>query len=233
MADLKPLGHGWRTLHCMKCGHSIHVVVDCGNRFCAICSKRRSRRIRNRLQQLLARNEQKPRAGLKMLTLSKANCISLDDGIRDLVKSFRRLRQRALWKYYVIGGAFVIEIKGRPGNWHPHIHAIIYSYYIPWQRLRSAWRSASGGTAVWINAVSNDRALNYVTKYISKGDHPPALSDEISTSLRRFRLFTRFGTWHNITLPKLRFECPCEVCGVTDWIVDFQMERLMRAFRRT
>lgn len=220
--------HGWRRIYCVFCGAWLDVLVDCGQRFCPECSKRRSRRIRNRLQLLLAKNEQIPKAGLKMITLSMPNCISLDDGIKDLVSSFRRLRQRVVWKQYVIGGAYVIEVKGRPGNWHPHIHAIVYSYYIPWARLRSSWRQCSGGTAVYINKVDGPRAIGYITKYITKADVPPALMDEVGRSLARFRLFTRFGTWHNITLPLLKYETPCTRCGRTDWVVDVEIDRRIK-----
>lgn len=221
--------HRWRTFYCRFCGNDIRAFIDCGHRFCPKCSRRRARRIRNRLSFLLAKNEKIPKAGIKLLTLSKANCQQLEPGIKDLVSSFRRLRQRALWKHYVLGGAFVIEIKGRPGNWHPHIHAIIYSYYIPWARLRASWRQCSGGTAVWINAVTNDRATKYVTKYITKADVPAALLDDVSTALRRFRLFTRFGSWHNIVLPKMKYETPCTRCNNSDWIPDIVIERAFRA----
>lgn len=222
------LSHGWRRIYCSHCGAFQDILVDCRKRFCPECSKRRSRRIRNRLQHLFIKNEKIPKAGLKMITLSTSNSSSLDEGIRHLIKSFRRLRQRVAWKQYVFGGAFVIEVKGRPGNWHPHIHAIVYSYYIPWARLRSAWRQASGGTAVWINKVDSDKALNYVTKYITKADVPPALLDDVGRSLARFRLFTRFGSWHNIVLPKLKYESPCKSCGHTVWVTDIQIERFIK-----
>jgi hypothetical protein len=223
-----PQDHGWRTLYCEHCGHMIKAIVDCGHRFCPFCCRRRLRRIRAIMDSLFAKIEQKPKAGLKMITLSTSNCKELEPGVDHLVSSFRRLRQRVVWKSYVIGGCFVIEIKGRPGNWHPHIHAIVYAYYIPWSRLRAAWRQCSGGLAVWINAVTNARAKYYVTKYTTKPEIPAALADTVSTALRRYRLFTRFGDWHNIAIPPPRFETPCERCGHKDWIVDFTLDRVMR-----
>ena len=221
-------GHVWRTLYCRFCGHEIKALVDCGHRFCPFCSRRRSRRVRNRLNFLLKSVKPLPKAGITMLTVSTSNCTDLDEGIKHLVASFRKLRQRSLWKYYVLGGAFVIEVKGRPGNWHPHIHAIIHAYYIPWPRLRAAWRQCSGGQAVWINAVSHDRAIGYVTKYITKPDLPPGLLDDASAALRHFRLFTRFGSWHNIPIPKMVYDTPCKNCGRCDWIVDLYIERCMK-----
>lgn len=158
-----------------------------------------------------------------MLTLSVANCSDLDKGIRHLVASFRRLRQRSLWKRHVFGGAFVIEIKGSIGNWHPHIHAIIHSYFIPWALLRSAWFDVSQGTAVWISDISDDKAMAYVTKYLTKPDVPAAQLDVVSASLRRFRLFTRFGDWHSILIPKHTFDAPCRECGRVDWVIDFKI----------
>lgn len=158
-----------------------------------------------------------------MLTLSVKNCSDLDSGIRHLISSFRRLRQRALWKRYCYGGAYVIEIKGGPGNWHPHIHAIIYSCYIPWASLRSAWFDVSGGTAVWISDISDDRAKLYVTKYLTKFDIPAAQLDLVSASLRRYRLFNRFGEWHNILIPKHVYDTPCKQCGQLDWVIDFKI----------
>lgn len=232
MADQVLYNHGWRFLFCTKCGHRIRVLVDCGHRFCPNCSRRRARRVRNRLQALIDKNEHFPKARLKMLTVSQPNCVHLDDGIKKLVAAFRRLRQRALWDRYVFGGAFVIEVKGRPGNWHPHIHAVIYSYRIPWRRLRSSWRQCSGGTACWISNVTADKAKNYITKYMTKTDLPSALIDDVSTSLRRFRLFTRFGSWHNIVLPKMIMDTPCDSCGSSEWIVDFEIDRMLRAFHR-
>lgn len=220
--------HGWRRLWCMRCGHTIDVLVDCGRRFCPTCARRRARRIQNRLQYLFDKIQIQPKAGLKMLTLSTKNCQSLEPGIRHLVSSFRRLRQRALWKHYVIGGAFIIEVKGRPGNWHPHIHAVMYSYYIPWGRLRDAWRAVSGGTAVWISNIGPSQAKQYVTKYVTKSDIPPALQDEVSDALRHFRLFLRFGAWHNIILPKLKFDCPCQHCGQVDWMIDVELNRRIK-----
>jgi hypothetical protein len=215
--------HEWRTIYCRFCGHSIHVRVQCPNRFCPVCSRRRARRIRAALNLLFQKTKKIPSARFKMLTLSEPNCTELDVGIRSLVSSFRRLRQRSYWKNRVYGGAFVIEVTGRPNSWHPHLHIIMYSDRISWARLHRLWMKVSTGRSVWITNISLEKAKMYITKYITKVDAPAALLEDISTAVRRFRLFTRFGEWHSIVLPKLPEEVRCERCGHTSWMIDLEM----------
>lgn len=224
MAQNNLSDHQWRTLTCCHCGYEISVLVDCNNRFCPDCSPRRAARIASRLTFLINKIQKKPTWGLKMITLSTTNCKQVDSGIRHLIQSFRRLRNRQLWQSHVDGGAFVIEVTGRPGNWHPHIHAIVYSRYIPWKQLHSAWRRVSGGTACFITSCSKEGATRYVTKYITKSDVPSHLLLQLSTELRRFRLFQRFGTWHNIKLPARVYDYRCEACGRSDWLANTYLE---------
>lgn len=225
MAQEAPSGHVWKVLTCAHCGHQITVLVDCKNRFCPLCSPRRSARIANRLNFLINKIQKRPEFGLKMITLSMANCGDVALGIRQLVSAFRRMRNRRLWKMYVDGGAFVIEVTGRPGNWHPHIHAIVYSRYIPWKSLHKTWSQVSGGNAVFISACSPDAAIKYTTKYISKSVVPAHLQEQLSEALRRFRLFQRFGSWHKVSLPSRLYDHRCEDCGRCDWLAPYQIER--------
>ncbi len=229
MLDQDCSDHRWRQVYCVFCGHTIRAIVDCGRRFCPFCSYRRACRIRPILAHLLKSSKNVPGARIKMLTVSVANCSDLDAGVRHLIKSFRRLRQRSVWKRHVFGGAFVIEITGKPGNWHPHIHVIMHSYYFPWSLLRAAWFDVSGGAAVWIADVSDSKAKWYVTKYVTKPDVPAACLDVVSAALRRYRLFNRFGSWHNIALPRSLKVHPCPSCGRYDWMVDYEIDRRSKA----
>lgn len=212
--------HQWRTLVCCHCGHEIHVLVDCKNRFCPDCSPRRAARIANRLTTLISKIQKKPGFGLKMITLSTANCTDVQAGITHLVASFRKMRNRRLWKMYVNGGAFVIEVTGRPGNWHPHIHAIVYARYIPWRTLWKSWKRCSGGNAVFISTCNPANATRYITKYLTKSQIPPHLLLQLSMELRKFRLFQRFGQWHNIVLTPRIWHYRCDSCGHSDWLAD-------------
>lgn len=220
--------HAFRTLYCAGCGFRVKAPIECGNRFCTTCAPRRAFRVRNRIRWILKNHRKKAGHTLKMITLSTSNCKDLDAGVNQLVAAFRRLRQRDIWKNHVSGGATVIEVTGRPNDWHPHLHILCYSRFIPWQKLRSAWTKVSAGTAVYIQNVDDSKALAYVTKYITKSDVPAFLSDDLSKVLSRFRLFQRFGDWHSLRIPKKLYDYPCPNCTRSTWIVDLVIESACR-----
>jgi len=209
--------HEFLTLCCDHCGKQIEVPVYCGNRFCPICSLRRLNRVKRRLQFLATNCKIPPGYKCKFLTLTIKNQKDVHTMVRDLVRSFRKLRQRALWKSAVTGGAYVLEIKGGNGGWHVHIHAIIISKWIKWEDLLKAWKAVSTGTGVWIEDVPVQQTVNYLSKYLTK----PAVSDDdlsdANWALKGTRLFSPFGDWH--TLAKL-FEMPkatCKECNGGSW----------------
>ncbi|MBA7673099.1 hypothetical protein ES703_81287 [subsurface metagenome] len=229
MADSCPPPHQTRRFMCWHCGFLIDVPIDCGDRFCALCSARRAFRVRNRLQWILDNSQPKPGYMLKMITLSTSNCKDLELGVKHLIRCFRRLRQRQLWRSHVEGGAVVIEIKGRPNNWHPHLHILCYSRWINWSELQPAWLSISGGLACYITNISTDTALRYVTKYITKADVPAFLEYHVGKILSRFRLFQRFGSWHSLLVPKKLYDYPCPNCSTVDWVAMSRVDRMIRA----
>lgn len=163
---------------------------------------------------------------LKMLTLSRQNCANLKEGLDELISSFRRLRQTKLWDSHIAGGLFVIEVTGEPGNWHPHIHSFIYSLRIEWEDLLRRWSKCSkGGTGVYIKNVSNDGAVYYVTKYITKPGAEPEYSFLLEDALKGRRMFQRFGSFHRVKLPKRLTARKCEKCGECDWLTEWDFRR--------
>lgn len=221
--------HSLRRLYCRCCGFTLDVPIDCGDRFCSLCSPRRAFRVRNRLRWILENTQPKPGYMLKMITLSVANSKSLELGVSTLVRSFRRLRQRRIWKDHVSGGATIIEIKGRPNNWHPHLHILCYARWIDWHKLQPAWAAVSGGTACYIQNIQGETALRYVTKYITKSDVPEFLEYSVGLVLTRYRLFQRFGEWHSLRVPKKLYDYPCPNCTRSDWMCDYAIDRLCRS----
>lgn len=224
-----PSSHEFRKIYCIGCGTWKNVRIDCGFRFCPQCSRPRANTIRRKLDYLISRYPPPPGQSLKMITLSTRNCQDLGLGIKHLVKSFRKLRQRRFWKHYCSGGATIIEITGKKGDYHPHLHILCYCSYVPWAELLRRWAAVSGGLGCYISVVNKLRALNYVTKYITKCQASTADLHHISDEIKRYRLFQRFGLWHSFVLPKIKPPCICDKCGCEDWLSEFEVSRVSRA----
>lgn len=227
--------HEWRTIYCRECGHSFRIPLPCKDRYCPVCSKIRASKIRRRLNALVKKQSIVRPNSIRFLTLTITNDENLSWMVRKLKQSFRRLRQLSQWKKWVTGGAYVIEFtyaerhidaEGHdvPGTWHAHIHALIAGEFVPFKKLLSMWMQVSPGRGVYLKQVPNEKAVGYMTKYITKADK--SLSDEqireVNNTLKGARLFQPFGTWTGFSrdIPQVRPPCPkCESrCGyVMDW----------------
>lgn len=229
---LSPELHQWASIFCITCGHTIRVPIGCKHRFCPLCSPRRARRIRARLKWIFKHVDLEPGVRFVMITLSCPSSQDLDKGILHLVKSFRRLRQRAFWKRYVQGGAYIIEITRSKAGWHPHLHIIATSKFLPWTKLKDQWGRVSSGLACFIQQVDAQKAANYITKYLTKTTMSPDNMDAANDCLKNNRLFTRFGSWHDLTIPKRIYDYPCPICKCTEWVpqvmIDIQSRKLAR-----
>jgi len=173
----------------------------CGHRWCPACRRAFVADLREKLE--LANHRQEKYA-IKFITLtirSKSN--PLRQQIDFLWKSFRRLRQTTLWKRRAKWGVAILEVtyNSQQNQWHPHIHIISESGFIPQKALSKTWEKASGGSRVCdIRAVKNtSTAINYVTKYATKGTlnestlQSPELTAELLNSLKRMKTVLWFG----------------------------------------
>lgn len=209
--------HAYRRIVCGHCGERIDCPVYCGNRFCPVCSVTRLLRVRRRLEFLSSTQPKLKGHRWQMWTFSVKNCVDLSDGIKHLLKAFRRLRNTQYWGNHVDGGAFVIEVKGRPGNWHPHIHVLLYLAYMDWAHVLKSWRKCSGGRGCYYKDIPQREAVGYLTKYLTKLDIPDSLEIEISQSLKGSRLFAPIGSWHAMNKAYKKSSAPCKKCGATAW----------------
>jgi hypothetical protein len=202
--------HLYRTFACTACGYTFQAPVACGNRFCPVCSSPRRRRAAQKLRALVASITPPFPHTFKHLTLTVPSHPDLNVMHRDLLLGFRRLRQRSLWKRTVRGGAFTLELTGRPGAWHLHLHAILEARYIPWNLLHQGWQKVSPGRGVFIATRPPRVITHYLTGYITKNELSADNQKTASNALKSSRLFCTFGTWHNLTikLPRRGFDCP-------------------------
>lgn len=211
--------HQYINILCTHCGHNFFVPIYCGNRFCQICSVKRQSRVRRRLKWLTSQVEPPRGYGFKHLTLTISNMPTLDDMVKKLTKSFRRMRQRAYWKNNVIGGAFVIEITGHPGDWHAHIHAIIEARWMNYDRLKAIWIACSGSTGIYITRLSKNKVVNYLTKYLTKSGVSEELQMCMSDALKSARLFNPFGKWYAMNCLYRQPKPGCPACDDADLIL--------------
>lgn len=210
--------HLYRSVICSHCGNVITFPVSCGNRFCSICQGPRNRKIRTKLEQFVKTRHPRGADTFKLLTLSIASSDDLRAQVIKLRSSFRRLRQRSFWKKSVRGGAFVIELARSDAGWHAHLHILLESAYIPWNRLKLHWEAVSGGSGCHITRIPASAIVKYVTKYVTKSGLEPSLQQQASFALAGFRMFQPFGQWHN---PINRIKVPhavCSVCEHSAWI---------------
>ena len=202
----------------MQCGKTVDVPVYCGNRFCSVCGVARRMRVRNRLE-FLSENVDTPRdMGMKFLTLTIPSQPDVFEMVRFLLKSFRKLRQRSFWKKRVDGGAFVLEIKGRPGYWHVHIHIVLMCKFLPFEDLLKIWLGCSGGRGVWIEEIPTNQIVKYLSKYLTKPAVREAELSDVNWALKGLRLFSPFGSWYNLNLQYKKPKAECPECHSTLWL---------------
>jgi len=213
VAEVETEAHRFTTIVCCYCGHEHKIPVYCGNRFCPICSRPRLARVRRRIGFLVKNNQFRMGYDFKHLTLTIRNRRDLCGMLRHLSKSFRRLRQRRLWRNHVEGGAFVFEVTSKDGYYHVHIHCIIYARFIEWQSLLKLWIDTSGGRGVYIQRIPQSQIVLYLTKYMSKPSCSPDIMQDVQEGLTGLRLFSPFGTWYALNKTYIDVKPGCPVCG--------------------
>lgn len=208
--------HDYRHFTCGACGLGFSAPVSCGNRFCTVCQGSRRRKIRAKLTAIIETRKADDGSGIKLLTLTIPNQEDIRYATVQILRSFRRLRQRAFWRNKCSGGAWVIEITGSPKKWHVHLHALLESRYLPHTLLSKHWASVSPGKIVYISKVPSGAAVGYVASYVSKSKCSPNHWLQISQQLKDTRLFQPFGSWHSCAaeIPSIAYSCPkCDFTG--------------------
>lgn len=209
--------HQFTTLQCKSCGFLHTVPVYCGNRFCEVCSKPRMMRIRHRLKDMMDKIDLQKNEYFSHLVLTIRSQSDVKEMCKFIVSCFKKLRTRSIFKKNTLGGAYVLELTYSDSGWHVHLHVILHNYYISQAELLSAWRSICGKGGVFIKSIPKKAIINYLSKYMCKIELTGSLREEASLALKRLRLFTVFGLWHDLipSWTKIPFECPD--CGNVCW----------------
>jgi len=138
---------------------------------------------------------------------------ALSDQIDALYRFFRRIRGQNLLKRKINGGIWFFQIKYNPetNQYHPHIHCLIDSLFIPHHALSSMWAHITQDSKIVdIRAVHNRKsAARYVARYCASPANLSAMPFpnrvEIAESLHGRRIC---GTWGTARSVKLRVRPP-------------------------
>jgi|SRR5579875_99705 len=203
---------------CTECGQFCYLQeYQCGDRLCPLCARRRVARLLQNYGGLL-----KGLKAARMVTVSLPSKAlgQLHLAVKELWNAFTRLRHRAIWK--VVRGAIAsLEITFNPKDktWHPHLHVVVDSEFIPWIKLREAWREVTGGLgqAVYIQKCRRGwhrELIKYVTKVADLMKSPEALREFYKWS-RNKRFIRTYGTLYNAAVEKeeLHHDIRCRGCG--------------------
>ncbi len=110
------------------CGtYPIQLKINCDNKFCPICSKKRNLRLKKRLLPYLKFFQNNSSYKWHFLTISPESYKSYEEGKKDIRMSWKRFLKRSYVKERIEGGFMSVEVTNKNGLWHFHIHAIIYS----------------------------------------------------------------------------------------------------------
>ena len=180
--------------------------IRCRKRACPICEGKRLAHWHEKLKPLL-----KSLSAPKHITLTlRSSDDPLEDQLDRLTRSFRRLRQRTLWKRRNPWGVWLIEItyNANSGRWHPHIHIMCNMPFLHMESLREAWYEITGDSyMVGIRALAPNKAAEF-TKYIAKASSiflAPIDPFRLNAVLKGRRLVQPFGHWPDLPpLPKPR-----------------------------
>jgi len=210
--------HAFRRFSCENCGHEISPPIYCGDRFCEVCSRPRRTRVRHRIQWMSSRVKHPDNHSLSHLVLTAKNQPEITPMFDQLLVSFRRMRKTKLWSRFVSGGAFVVEVTGDDGNWHVHLHVIIYNSYFPHKQLSNLWNHSGGGTHIYIERLKKRDITHYLTKYLSKSEVAPKNRAAVNAALKHCRLFQPFGSWFKASHGYVQPKCECPICHKSSWI---------------
>lgn len=172
----------------------------------------------------------------KFVTLTlKHSSAPLDHQLAFLKKSFRKLRQRKLWRTHVQHGWALLELarNEETNTWHPHLHCIVRCNYIPQASLSKAWESITHGSKIVdIRIVKNSKqAAKYVAKYVGK---PPdesvltnlELASEYYHAIKGSRLLIGFGRARPDLPDKVEDGHP------DDWIYESTLASLLASYEQ-
>lgn len=145
----------------------------------------------------------------KFVTLTlKHSHAPLKQQIDNLYESFKRLRKLKLINKTIHGGVWFFQVKRSKadGLWHPHLHIVADSDYIPKDELSRAWLSITHTSKIVdVRIIRNPaETARYVARYSARPANlaglPLSRRVEVISSLAGRRLCGTWGTARSVPL---------------------------------
>lgn len=180
----------------------------CKLRWCPICSRAKTYHIQESCKQWIS-----GKVGVKFLTLTLKHTNSpLSNQISALYQFFRALRKRKDIASYVRGGVwfFQVTFSKRTEQWHPHLHCLLDSDYIPQAYLKQIWKEITHGSEIVdIKSIHNtDKVSSYVARYCARPcnlkDYDEEQCIEIFNAFHGRRLCGSWGTGSDCKLSNIK-----------------------------
>jgi len=184
----------------------------CKLRWCPMCAKARMRHLGSEVTSWF-----KDVPNPKFLTLTvQHNEESLYTQVKFLYDCFKQFRKRKLIKDKVSGGVWFFQIhkSEHDGLWHPHLHCVLHSGFIPRKKISAIWQKCTLTSCVTdIRSVKRpDKIAEYVARYAARPGSLIGLNledkMELVWSMHGRRLCGKWGTASVISLrPKRPDDC--------------------------
>lgn len=149
--------------------NQVRVISNaCRLRWCPFCQAAKAKLVSMNTAAWL-----KGKGHPKLLTLTlKHSDAPLDFQIKSLYGFFKSLRRSKLWKSLVRGGVWFFQLT-RPtttNQWHPHLHVLLDSDFIPVSALSDIWQEiTSSSFVVDVRAIwTPDTAASHVARYVAR-----------------------------------------------------------------
>ena len=161
--------HGdFLVLQNRKEGNLVARPYCCGVRLCPLCTAYRSNRSRDSITDKVGRMDNHMLWTFTMRHSSKL----LSTQHKEITQWFSKLRRTKCWLDNTKGCVWVFEYayNSKRDEWHPHIHAIVDTSFIPFFELQAHWRRITNGSHSinFKGFISEQKSIGYVLKYLTK-----------------------------------------------------------------
>jgi hypothetical protein len=183
----------------------VRVVSNaCRLRWCPLCARAHQNLIEHNVKDWLKETKQP-----KFLTLTlKHTEAPLAHQVDNLYRFFLRFRRLKEIRKALHGGVWFFQIKRSESDflWHPHLHCILDSDFIPHALLSKLWlRTTISSSVVDIRSVKDDDTIaEYVARYCARPSNLKHLTQfdcyELVSSMHGRRLCGTWGTAKSIQL---------------------------------